>query len=193
MERVMKLYRKISLGLLLVAVSAATAGAALSGDSNGGSMGIELSGDDSPGQNHFDQLLAVGSISESVSRRHDQSAQRAPAPMGGHYGREGAEAPQLYGSLELPRFTSRISTPDSLADSAVIAQASAVHMVGSGAVMESSAPAVATADTSSSSQVIAITPNDGTGTSVPLPPSFLLLLSGLIGLPLIRQRINQAC
>jgi len=189
----MTITRKISPALLLVALSAPSAFAALSGDAGNYTAGIELSSDDTSAQRRIDQMLAVKVLDETVLQRQAKSATRAPAPMGGHYDREGAEAPQLYGQQDFIRYASYHATTEAVGDSTGLAQETAVHMVGSGSVTGEAPVVSAGAGTATQAYVVnQPSPSVGTG-SVPLPPSLLLLVSGLFGLSGIRLRIKQAC
>ena len=189
----MNLSRKISLSLLLVTLGAPSAFAALSGDAGGNAAGIELSGDDAPAQRRLDQTLAVKVLDETALQRHARSALRAPAPMEGHYGRDGAEAPQLFGRQDLSQFVSQHAASEGVGDSTGLAQMTAVHMVGSGSVT-GEAPVVSPGVTSAASQYVTTTiTSSGSQSNVPLPPALLLMASGLFCLPTIRQRIKPAC
>ena len=186
----MNYFRILRLSALLVALSAVTAVAALTGDSGSDAKGIEMSGDEGAAQHHVDQLFALENMSETTLQRHAKSAQRAQAPMDGHYGRDGSEAAQLFGQQELSQFMSHHAVLESLSDSIAYAQAAAVHMVGSGAVIDSAPPAMSVGSGSSVFEQVQTlaTPPAATGTGVPVPPSVLLLASGLFGLPLLRRR-----
>jgi hypothetical protein len=187
----MNITRKIGLSLLLAALGAPSAFAALSGDAGGNAAGIELSGDDAPAQRRFDQTLAVKVLDETVLQRHARSALRAPAPMEGHYGRDGAEAPELFGRQDLSQFVSHNAASEGIGDSAGLAQMTAVHMVGSGSVT-GEAPVASPGVTSAATQYVAA-PSTVGQSSVPLPPALLLMASGLFCIPTIRQRIKRAC
>lgn len=190
----MTITQKICLSLLLLALGTPSAFAALSGDTGSDAAGIELSGDDTSAQQHFDQMLAVKVLDETVLQRQAKSALRAQAPMGGHYDREGAETPQLYGQQDLTRYASTHAAPEATGDSTGLAQMTAVHMVGSGAVT-GEAP-VASAGASAATQTYVVNQSSSTssdGGTIPLPPSLLLLASGLLGLSAVRLRIKQAC
>jgi hypothetical protein len=135
-------------------------------------------------------------LDETVLQRHARSALRAPAPMEGHYGRDGAEAPELFGRQELSQFVSHNAASEGIGDSAGLAQMTAVHMVGSGAVT-GEAPVASSGVTSASAQYVTstttTTTTSGGQNNIPLPPAFLLMVSGLFCLPTIRQRIKRAC
>jgi len=189
--------KKIGICFVLAAFVVCSAGTALadfSGTEGGEDRGIELSGGNGPEHRSFDQLLSLEGMNESVLQRHARSAHPVQAPMGGNYGREGAAAPQLYGSQDLSQFVARRSAPESLSESVAISQVAAVHMVGSGAV-SGSAPSVVAAGSGSgttvvqqnTTQVVAPAPN------VPIPPSILLLASGLLGLPMLCRRMDRVC
>lgn len=190
----MNITRKIALALLLVALGVPSAFASMSGDAGGDASGtaanIEQNGDDAPVQWRFDQMLAVKVLDETALQRHARSAMRAPAPMEGHYVSNGSETPQLFGRHDLSQFVSYHAASEGVGDSAGLAQMSAVHMVGSGAVA-GGAPLMSPAG-SSTAQYVA-NPSSNGQSSVPLPPSFLLLASGLLGLPAIRLWKKQAC
>ncbi len=124
----------ISLALLLLSLSVPSAFAALSGEAGSDAAGIELSSDDTSAQRRIDQMLAVKVLDETVLQRQARSTLRATAPMGGHYDREGAEAPQLFGQQDITRYASYHATSEAVGDSAGLAQATAVHMVGGGSV-----------------------------------------------------------
>lgn len=191
MEHVMNITQKISLSLLMVALGAPSAFAALSGDSGGNAeTGIELSGDDTPAQRRIDQMLAVKVLDETVLQRHAKSSVRAPAPMGGHYDREGADAPQLFGQQDFTRYVSSYrASSEAVGDSTGLAQMTAVHMVGSGDV---TGPApLMSVGASAATQTQTYVFRDKVET--PLPPSLLLLASGLFGLSAARPRLKQAC
>lgn|GEM_PF-1330184 len=190
----MNFMKKISLPLLLLAFSAPSAFAALSGGTGSNAARIELSSDDTAptaAQRRIDGMLAVRVLDETVLQRQAKSTVRAPAPMGGHYDREGAEVPQLYGQQDLTRYASYHATPETVGDSAGPAQATAVHLVGNGSVAGEAPLVSAGAGPATQAYVVQQSPStDGTGT-VPLPPSFLLLASGLLGLSGVRLRVKQ--
>ncbi|MGD0585361.1 MAG: hypothetical protein ABSA86_06250 [Oryzomonas sp.] len=187
----MNITRKIGLALLLVALGAPSAFAALSGDAAGNAEGIELSDDDAQAQHHIDQMLAVKVLDETTLQRHARSALRAPAPMEGHYGREGAETPELFGKQELSQFAPRHAASEGAGESAGLAQMTAVHEVGNGAVT-GEAPVISAGISSAATSYVVNSPGGGQ-TSVPLPPALLLMASGLLCLPTIRQRIKLSC
>lgn len=186
----MNLLQRTSLGMLLVALSAASAGAALTGGADGPAQGIELSGDEGPLSNPFDQLLNVGELNEALLQRHARSAQPTQAPMDGQYGREGAESPQLYGPQSLTQSVVRYSAPEAMVNALAMG---AVHMVGSGAVSVGAAAPVMGAASSSGDQIV-INDDDGgnNNTTIPIPPSVLMMASGLLALPLARRRFEPA-
>jgi hypothetical protein len=188
-ERIMNITRKIGLSLLLVALGAPSAFAALSGDAGGNAAGIELSNDDAPAQRRFDQTLAVKVLDETVLSRHARSALRAPAPMEGHYGRDGAEAPQLFGKQDLSQFVSVHAASEGIGDSTGLAQMTAVHEVGNGAVT-GEAPVASSGVTSAATQYVSISSSNAQNV-IPIPPALILMASGLFCLPAIRQRIKR--
>jgi len=191
----MNFTQKIGLSLLLVALGAPSAFAALSGnagsDAGGNGAGIEVSGDDTPAQRRFDQTLAVKVLDETVLQRHARSALPASAPMEGHYGRDGAQAPELFGRQDLSQFVSHNVAPEVAGDSAGLVQMAAVHMVGSGSVT-GEAPVASPGVTTAATQYVATT-STGSQNSIPLPPALLLMASGLFFFPTIRHRINRTC
>jgi hypothetical protein len=183
--------RKIGLSLLLVALGAPPAFAALSGNAGGNGAGIELSGDDAPAQ-RIDQTLAVKVLNETVLQRHARSSLRAPAPMEGHYGRDGAETPELFGKQELSQFVPHHVAAEGGGESAGLAQMAAVHEVGNNAVA-GEAPVVSPGASSGTATQYVVNTQGGAQPSVPLPPALLLMASGLFCLPTIRQRIKLPC
>jgi hypothetical protein len=184
----MNITQKAGLGLLLVSLGAPSAFAALTSDAGSDAAGIELSSENTSAQRRIDLMLDVKVLDETALQRQAKSAVRAPAPMGGHYDREGADAPQLYGQQDFTRYASYHATPEGAGDSAGLAQATAVHMVGSGDVA-GTAPVISSGAGAATQTYVAASPP---GPVVPLPPSFLLLASGLFGLSGIRLRIKQA-
>jgi len=190
----MNLFINLSHGMLLATLCATTATATFSGDTGGEAKGIELNSNGSTAHHLFDQLFAMGNLNESTLAKYAKSAQRTLTPMGGYYDRNGAEVPQLFGQQDLSRVVSLHAATDSLPDSVAVAQATAVHMVGSGAVAESAPPAIPAVSGSSTVEQVqtAVSPTTNSD-SVPLPPSVLFLASGLLGLPVVRRRVGQTC
>lgn len=193
----MKLFQRTAMGMLLIVLSAAGASAALTGDTDGDGRNIELRNSDVQ-PTPFDQLLNLGELNETVLQRHARSAQPTQAPMDGQYGREGAESPQLYGSQSLTQSVVRYSVPEMMVNPLALG---AVHMVGSGAVsVSAAAPVMPATDSSSESQIVLNGTNEnntngasgGNNTTIPLPPSVLLMASGLLTLPLARRRFQPA-
>lgn len=193
----MNLIQRTAMGMLLVTLGAASAGAALSGDADGGGRSIELV-DGNAQSEIFDQLLNLGELNETILLRHARSAQPTQTPMNGQYVSEGAELPQLYEQQSLTQSVARYASPEPHSATLIASQASAVHAVGSNAVsVGASAPVMASADSSSGSQIILSVTNgtpgeSGNGPTIPIPPSVLMLASGLLALPLTRRRREPA-
>jgi hypothetical protein len=205
----MKHITNLGLSLLVAATCAGPAAAALSGD-NGGEAALENSDSGSSMLQRLDQLLNEGNhpdLQESILQRHAKAAQRATAPMEGHYAREGAENPLQLGQQDTVTYLPRQLHLEAVAGEAFsLAQASAVHMVGSNAVA-GEAPVAMAAVASGTSYIQPQEANAGTSTgtpesgnipstsngqqAVPLPPAFLLMASGLFGLPAVRRLANR--
>jgi hypothetical protein len=111
--------------------------------------------------------------------------------MEGHYGRDGAEAPELFSKQELSQFAPRHVASEGAGESAGLSQLTAVHEVGNGAV-GGEAPMGSSGVSSAASQYVVNSTTNGQN-NVPLPPALLLLASGLFCLPTIRQRIKLPC
>ena len=185
----MNIARNIGLSLLLVSLAAPAALAALSGDGSGNATGIEVNSDDAPAQRRIDRMLAVKVLDELTLQRHSRSSLLASAPMEGHYVTNGAEAPEQFGQRDLSVYMSNPAPPAVVGDSAGLAQMTAVHVVGSGAV--SGGAPVASAGVVSAATQYVVTNTPVKQPSVPLPPALMLMASGLFCLPPVRRRFTR--
>jgi len=186
----MKTCRISVLSTFLVILLASSALAAYSGDA----PAIEMNSDDAPAQQQIDQALTTRLLDELLPQSHTKSALRAQAPMEGHYVSNGAETPQQFGQTSyLYETTQHQESAEPLLLSNSIEPLSGGHLV-SMAGADSAPSQLPTPPSAVAGAATELSYTASDTTPVPLPPSSLLLLSGLLGLPVAAMgRSRNTC